>query len=457
MHGSVIATLIATLVSVVLSIPTWSNSLLDDSGCSVVAIDFTGTLIVLGCPSADTLRGQVQTYMLRDGEWVADEQPLQPSDLDDAARFGYSLAMGFGKDLMFTLVVGAPYDNDEIGSVYVYTRSKDDEWVGEQRVTPDDNVGSALFGFSVALSSKATNTIVVGGPRDSYLRGAVWMYSSARADETWTQLSKVIVTSSSDGSEMGASVAMSEDGLQVCAGGRYDSGGIGAVWALSTAAADYWGDFKAVKLVGREYSDSHPSRGVGQGYAVAMNAAGNLVLSGGVYDRDGRGAVWTFSNEGTKWTENERLLEDTEVFGEAHVGSSVAISGDGKVMAVGGVYDDELVEEGRESRGAVWLWREGRAEPERLVVEDGVLLGSSLALSRDGSTLLVGGGQSKAGTGQVWLWTYRDQVVDPSDSSATRAPTVKAIKPTPQPTKKRPTPHKTPKKPIHPKRPAPHH
>src|ERR1039458_221431 len=82
--------------------------------------------------------------------------------------------------------------------------------------------------------------------------------------------------------------------------------------------------------------------------------------------------------------------------GNAWQGASVALSGDGNTAAIGGPYDDS----GSGSwngPGAVWIWtRSGSTwtqQGSKLVGSLGstALQGSSVALSSDGNTLLVGG------------------------------------------------------------------
>src|ERR1017187_3470060 len=92
--------------------------------------------------------------------------------------------------------------------------------------------------------------------------------------------------------------------------------------------------------------------------------------------------------------------------GPARQGSSMALSSDGTTAIVGGPYDGA-------GRGAVWVFARTGAgwgqQGEKLVashaVGERVFQGRSVALSADGSTALVGGDGDDGEVGAAWVFT----------------------------------------------------
>src|SRR5271165_785913 len=81
-------------------------------------------------------------------------------------------------------------------------------------------------------------------------------------------------------------------------------------------------------------------------------------------------------------------------------GSSVALSADGSTIAVGAPQDNS-------GAGAAWVYTGNNGLQSIKLVGTGVskniaAQGSSVALSADGNTLIVGGINDNAGTGAIW-------------------------------------------------------
>src|SRR5437773_890923 len=130
-----------------------------------------------------------------------------------------------------------------------------------------------------------------------------------------------------------------------------------------------------------------------QGWNVALSADGNTALVGGPGDNFGVGAVWVWTRNTGVWTQQGSKLVGAGAVGNAPQGASVALSADGNTALIGGYLDDVNV-------GAVWVWtRNGdfwTQQGPKLVGTGGVASpylnqGSSVTLSANGSTALVGG------------------------------------------------------------------
>ncbi len=129
-------------------------------------------------------------------------------------------------------------------------------------------------------------------------------------------------------------------------------------------------------------------------------------MIGGPYDDGGVGAVWVWTRGGAVWTQQGSKLVGSNAIGPAQQGTSVSLSGDGMLAVVGGPNDNNG------QPGAVWIWaRTGDAWVQRgeKLVGSGdagaAHQGKSVALSRDGTTFVVGGPADNAGAGAAWVFS----------------------------------------------------
>lgn len=259
-------------------------------------------------------------------------------------------------------------------------------------------IGNAQQGVSVAVSADG-NTCAIGGFQDNGGVGAVWIYT--RSGSSWTQEgTKIVGALASGASNQGLSVALSADGNTLAVGGPGDNSNSGAVW-IFVRSAGVWTQ-QGGKLIG--------SGAVGnaqQGFSVALSADGNVLASGGYADAGNNGAVWIFTRSGISWTQLGGKLVGTGAIGSAEQGRGVALSADGKTLAIGGFNDNGGI-------GAVWIfiysggiWTQ---QGSKLVGTGYSGLsqqgsGHGIALSADGNTLAVGGGGDNGGIGAVWVYT----------------------------------------------------
>jgi hypothetical protein len=140
-----------------------------------------------------------------------------------------------------------------------------------------------------------------------------------------------------------------------------------------------------------------------QGASVALSADGNTAIVGGPSDNSFAGAAWVFTRSGGMWTQQGGKLVGAGAAGIAQQGSSVALSADGNTAIVGGTRDNNFV-------GAAWVFtRSGGvwAQQDKLVGAGAVGIaeqGISVALSADGNTAVVGGRSDNGGAGAAWVF-----------------------------------------------------
>jgi hypothetical protein len=259
-------------------------------------------------------------------------------------------------------------------------------------------LGRAQQGYSVALSADG-NTAIVGGnydDRDNYYQGAAWVWT--RTKGLWNQQAKLVGTGGIAYVLQGISVAISADGNTALVGGFQDNNAVGAVWVW-TRSGDVWTQ-QGPKLVG-----TGAVGGAAQGTSVSLSGDGNTALVGGFVDNFGAGAAWVWTRNGGVWTQQgPKLVGTGAAAGGAHQGGAVALSHDGNTAIVGGRVDDLA--------GAAWVFtRNGGVwtqQGPKLVGTGTAGLsaqGSSVALSADGNTALIGGFQENGGFGAAWIWS----------------------------------------------------
>jgi hypothetical protein len=257
-----------------------------------------------------------------------------------------------------------------------------------------NSYGPANQGVSVALSEDG-NTAIVGGPTDSTSAGAAWIF--IRSSGTWSQQGEKLYGSDAVGyGQQGWAVAISGDGNTAIVGGNFDNTNAGAAWVF-TRSAGVWTQ-QGNKLVGTPATSTAE-----QGYSVAISWDGNTVVIGGWDDNSGPGAAWVFTRSGSTWTQQAKLV-GTGAANPSSQGSAVAVSGDGNTVIVGGPEDNGSV-------GATWVFtRSGSVwsqQGTKLVGSDAAgaaYQGTSISLSYDGNTAIVGGSDDNGTAGAAWIY-----------------------------------------------------
>jgi Divergent InlB B-repeat domain/FG-GAP repeat len=199
--------------------------------------------------------------------------------------------------------------------------------------------------------------------------------------------------------QFGGSVALSSDGNTALIGGSFDgNGAVGAAWVF-TRSGSTWTQ-QGEKLTGTGET------GQGQfGDSVALSADGNTALIGGLGDNSGVGAAWVFTRSGSTWTQQGEKLTGNGASGKAVFGSSVALSSDGNTALIGGPSDNSRV-------GAAWVftrlgstWTQQGSKLTGSGASPESVLGESVALSSDGNTALIGGPEDNTQVGAAWVFT----------------------------------------------------
>jgi hypothetical protein len=146
-----------------------------------------------------------------------------------------------------------------------------------------------------------------------------------------------------------------------------------------------------------------------QGFSIALSSDGNTAIVGGPED-DSNGAAWVYTRSNGLWTQQGNKLVGTGAVGNSGQGTSVALSSDGNTAIVGGQSDNS-------NMGAAWVFTRSNGvwtqQGSKLVgtgaVEGNnylfVYQGASVALSSDGNTAIVGGYLDNSRIGAAWVFT----------------------------------------------------
>ncbi|NDA60491.1 MAG: hypothetical protein EBX50_00475 [Chitinophagia bacterium] len=295
-----------------------------------------------------------------------------------------------------TMIIGGRGDNNFAGAAWIFTRSGAG-WVQEGTKLVGTGAVSinSQQGYSVAMSADG-KTAMIGGYNDDGGKGAVWVF--IRNGANWNQQgSKLVATDANADANMGSSIALSADGNTAIIGGYNDNGGIGAAW-IFTRTGSVWSQSQKLIFSGESGNPNF-------GKSVAISADGTTAIIGGNADNSFKGASWIFVNSGGNFLQQGNKLVGTGASGGvAQQGWSVNLSADGNTAIVGGLYDV--------NKGAAWIFtRSGTnwvQQGSKLIGTgdiDGANQGSSVSLSADGNTAIIGGYQDNSGMGAIWVFT----------------------------------------------------
>ncbi len=236
-----------------------------------------------------------------------------------------------------------------------------------------------------------------------------------RIDPLVRQSGRLTAGEALEGGRLGFSVALSSDGDTAVVGAPGYNAGVAWVFVRSGATWTQQG----AALVGSELEgegagercgeeESEPAGQCGFGRSVAISGDGNTVLVGGPRDGHNAGAAWVFvRGEGSAWTQQGPKLTGFEENGEGRFGRSVALSADGNTALMGGPSD--LAGHGSAwvfvRSGGVWTPQAPKLAGHESEEQGESHFGGSVALSGDGSTAIVGSPGDNHYAGAIWAFT----------------------------------------------------
>ncbi|CAB9531944.1 Inherit from bactNOG: outer membrane autotransporter barrel (Partial), partial [Seminavis robusta] len=257
-------------------------------------------------------------------------------------------------------------------------------------------VVQSLTGYSLSMNAVG-NMMAVGAPGEegdfSFERGAVRVFEFASG--TWTQKGQDIIGKLDDSESFGFAVWLSPDGQTLAASANSASHGYVQVYEIN-ASGDTW-----IKR-GVDLDELNPGEGFGRSIALSDDAV-FMVVGAPFYDEGADtevGRLYFFDyRDGSNYVlRTEQLVFslvplDRGQAATQQMGSAVAMSSDGKFVAVGSPFDQNDLEKGLVFVLSI-LWGffvnlevfGGVIEAD----ESGTSFGLALAMNGDGTHLAVG-------------------------------------------------------------------
>jgi FG-GAP repeat len=201
------------------------------------SVAISGNIIVIGTPGANSSRGIVFIYKRGATGWNPIRTLTDPGNGENDS-FGDSVAISHG-----TVIVGAPYTAgaggaSQAGAAYLYTRGTTD-WPNTPIATLQDPTGAvnSAFGWSTAISG---STVLVGAPSEDGQPGTSYIYTEGTAGWPATPSASLPDPAATAGDEFGYSAAVS--------GGNVVIGGYGKVAYIYTEGTGGWPTTPTVTL-----------------------------------------------------------------------------------------------------------------------------------------------------------------------------------------------------------------
>ncbi len=361
---------------------------------------------------------------------VAQQAYIKASNVSANHRFGVSVALSADGS---TLAVGADL-GDIVGTVYVFTHNGA-TW-SQQALIKASNAGeSDYFGSSIALSANGSTLAVGAYGEDSAATGingdqndnsaptAGAAYVFTRSGTTWSQQAYVKSSNAATEDWFGSKVTLSADGSTLAVSAPMEdividgtnAADVGAIYVF-TRAGTTWSQQAYAKAFNANMND-HFGNSLAlspDGSTLAVGAIGEDSDATGIDGDPSRdiisdaGAVYVFTRTGTTWSQQAYVKASNtgdRTTGEGdNFGSSVALSHDGSILAVGAYWEDSAAtgiggnqgDNSATDAGAVYMFeRSGTTWWQQAYVKAsntgaGDYFGISVALSADGSALAVG-------------------------------------------------------------------
>jgi hypothetical protein len=362
---------------------------------AAVAISADGSTALVGGAGDDMATGAVWVWARPNGVWTRGPKLVASGAIGVASQGAAVSLSGDGR----IALVGAPSDNGGIGAAWVWTRTSDDAWIQGPKLVGAGAVGQSQQGFAVALSADGKTALVAS-------TGAVWVW--VQNGSSWAPQGNKLVPAGVTGAySFGRSVALSADGDRALIGMPSYNELRGTAWVF-TRTNGSWSQESA--LTGAFVPEAQV------GWSVALSADGTTALiggPGGFFDGEAGAALVYVRNNGV-WTLQESLggydeactrMGNPRSWYCVSRGSAVALSADGNTALVGGPKDGSRF-------GAVWLfkrtgdtWRQQGSKLRPADWNGAALVGTSVGLSADGGTAIVGGPNDASGVGAAWIFS----------------------------------------------------
>ncbi|CAK8722133.1 hypothetical protein KKHLCK_11390 [Candidatus Electrothrix laxa] len=370
------------------------------------SVSVSGDIAVIGAPASDDNAGSTYVFTRTDTDWNQTAK-LIPDDGAVSDAFGSSVSISG-----YTAVIGAPANDDNVGSTYVFTRT-DTGWNQTAKLIPADGAASDAFGSSVSISGDTVLIGAHGASDNGTYSGSTYVFT--RTDTGWNQTTKLIPDDGIAYGNFGQSVIVNENIAVIGAPGDDDNGTYSGSAYVFTRTDAGWN--QTAKIV--------PAEGVPQSFfAQSISLSGDTAIFSAYEQNDSgsySGVAYLFTRTDTGWNQTAKLTPDYDGVPFAYLLSQVSVSLFDNTALIGTPDYD-----GYSYSGAAYLFTRtdsGWQESELVMPEDNAVndwFGSAVFLS--GNTALIGARGSNDNSGAVYLLSLggndidNDGVVDDEDN-----------------------------------------
>lgn len=344
-----------------------------------LSLSVNGDILAVGAPQEDSAgaptdnsavdAGAIYVFTRAGNTW-AQQEYIKASNTEAGDWFGRGVALSADGSTLAVAANGedgaggneADNSAENAGAAYVFTRNAN-TWTQQAYLKASNAEFWDLFGSSVALSADG-NTLAVGansedsgagqGDNSASQAGAVYMFT--RTANAWTQEAYLKASNSGSDQLLGRSVALSADGNTLAVGAHLeDSAAIGINGEQDNMSAADSGAAYVFTRSGKAWSQqayvkpSNTFQGSNFGESVSISADGNIIAVG-AKDEDsmslgvggeqinnlssGAGAAYVFTRAANIWSQ-QAYVKAPNTDADDSFGASVALSGDGNVLAIG--------------------------------------------------------------------------------------------------------------------------
>ncbi len=247
--------------------------------------------------------------------WQGTIASAQQAQFSGGASFGSTLSVDGT-----VLAVGAPWEDEQRGAVYVYRHSESAGWREDARLVSSDGLSGDMFGAAVAVSGSSLLVGSPGGGREGgHDAGAAYVFHYT---SDWQQIARLTDPNPSLGSRFGEAVAV--HGIFAFIGAPLDDdagteAGTAHVFLQSTSMA--WTHSQEIRA-------DRALEGDRFGSSISLDAEHAVVGAPGADEARGRDAGLAFvfqRSAGSNW-HLQAVLTAGDAGADRHFGTSVAVS-----------------------------------------------------------------------------------------------------------------------------------
>ena len=393
-----------TTVNVNAQVLDWSQIGVDidgeeegDKSGKAISLSDDGLVLAIGSTEnggdlgANDDAGHVRVYTNVAGTWTQTGTDIDGEAADDES----GCAMSLNADGSI-IAIGAHDNNDggdEAGQVRVFQYDiGTSDWV-QLGADIDGEAAGDESGFSVSLSNSGF-VVAIGAHKNDDTgdkAGQVRIYTYNSVSGTWTQTGTDI-NGERESDEFGYSVSLSADGSIVAIGARRNDGinddsqnDIGLVRIYKNVAGTW--TQTGTDIFGEEAGDK-------SGTSVSLNDNGTIVAIGspnndGGGDNSGSVRIYTYDDGSSTWTQTGTNINGE--FENDKSGTSVSLSADGSIVAIGSNANDEFASNAGHTRiyeNISGTWTQKGTDIDGEAKND--MSGVPVSLSANGESVAIG-------------------------------------------------------------------